>query len=70
MYQETQQLYKTPGFSHLFIVLGLNSTKLFNTFKHNRDFKLRNEHFVYICDCGKTMPIFGKNKVCMQINAD
>ena len=30
---------------------------------------LRNECFIYIFDREKTMPIFRKNKVCMQINA-
>ena len=30
---------------------------------------LRNEHYVYIFDGEKTMPVFWKNKVCMQINA-
>ena len=30
---------------------------------------LRNERSVYIFDGDKTMPIFAKNKICMQINA-
>ena len=30
---------------------------------------LRDERFVYIFDGEKAMPIFGKNKVCMQMNA-
>ena len=30
---------------------------------------LQNEHFIYIFDSEKTMPTFGKNKVCMEINA-
>ena len=30
---------------------------------------LRNESFVYIFDGEKSMLIFGKNKICMQINA-
>ena len=29
---------------------------------------LRNERFFYIFDGEKTMPIFGNNKVCMQMN--
>ena len=30
---------------------------------------LQNERFVYIFDSEKTKPIFGKSKVCMQMNA-